>query len=444
MVKKTRKKRRKIIIISIIVIIIVIGIGVKMMWSGEKPIEVQTEKVRLQKIIHKVTASGKLLPEIEVNISANISAIIMEITVKEGDSVRMGQHLISLDRTRYEAALEQTYSQLKSAKASLVEATARKVRAEELYSEQLISSQDLESVIANFELAESQVELAGAALKTTMDDLSKTMLLAPRTGIVTQIHKEAGEQALGSIFQADVLMTIADLSKIEVVVEVNENDVVDVSVGDTTEIEIDAIQDSIFYGVVKEISQVATTTALGTQEQVTNFDVKIRMLEVPESIRQGMSATASIITDIRENVPAIPIQALTVRSPKPEWNEGEELSGDPQAQSNNQSRSRRNGDGSWKKQKLVEVVFVLSDTIDTKGSIPDKWKKVKGDFFTLQRKVKVGLSSETHYEVLSGLREGDEIIIGSYKAISRELENNTPVIKKQNGNGENRNKWRQN
>jgi len=428
--RKKKKKRRNILIISGVVVIIVVIVMVKVLKSGVQPIEVQTEKVQRQKIVHKVTASGTIQPERQIDISANLSALIMEMMVEEGDSVRMGQHLISLDRTRYEAAVEQAHSRLKSGRANLVKATALKDRAEKLYAEQLISSQEHESAIAQFQLAESEVELAKASLKSAMDDLSKTSLLSPRSGIVTQRKKEEGEMALGSVFQADVLMSIADLSKMEVVVEVNENDVVDVMEGDTTEIEIDAFQDTVFYGIVKEIAHVAQATAVGTQEQVTNFDVKVSMLEVPEGIRQGMSATVNIITDVKTEVLAIPIQSLTVRSEKPVGipGEGKQPGRDHGAEA---MQTLRPG-GERKKQKMVEVVFVVSDTSVGEENNP-RGRKQKETQFSEQREVKVGLSSETHYEVVSGLQEGDEIITGSYQAISRELQHNSAILKKGEG-----------
>ncbi|HIO55941.1 MAG TPA: efflux RND transporter periplasmic adaptor subunit, partial [Candidatus Marinimicrobia bacterium] len=311
--KNKKNKKRNIIIISVLVLIVA-GISLKFVFSsGVKPVEVTVETVAKREIVHKVTASGKILPEKQVEISANISALIMEISVEEGDSVMMGQHLISLDRMRYEAASEQAHSRLKSAEANLVKNTAMRDRAEKLFSEQLISSQEIESSTASFQLAESEVEMTRASLKSAMDDLSKTSLLAPSNGIVTEVRKEEGEMALGSMFQADVIMSIADLSKMEVHVDVNENDVVSVEIGDISEIEIDAFQDTLFYGVVKEIAHIAQTAGLGTQEQVTNFKVKVRMIDVPEGIRPGMSATANIVTDKRVNVLAIPIQSLTVR-----------------------------------------------------------------------------------------------------------------------------------
>ncbi|MBC8175477.1 MAG: efflux RND transporter periplasmic adaptor subunit [Candidatus Marinimicrobia bacterium] len=432
MAKKKRKKIRKRIIIStIVLVIIVVVVVIVVKKSRVQPIEVQTEKVQHREIIHKVAASGTIQSEKEVEISAYNSALIMEITLEEGDDVVVGQHLISLDRTRYEASVEEVQSRLKSAEAALVEAKAQKERAEKLYTDKHISSENLESVIARFQQAESSVEMSKANLKTAMDNLSKTTLLAPQSGTVTQILKEEGDMALGSGFQADVLMTIADLTKMEVVVEVNENDVVDVSIEDTTEIEIDAFQDTVFYGIVKEISQVAVVTGMGTQEQVTNYKVKIRMLEVPVGIRQGMSAIANIITDVKDDVLSIPIQSLTVRSSKPvkmTARGSKPPGGGPPREREIGSYSSKD---EWEKPQMVEVVFVVSDTMVEGSEYSSKKHRVKGSKYAEQREVKVGLSSETHYEVISGLEEGEKIVTGSYKAISRELQNNSPIVKKE-------------
>jgi len=225
-------------------------------------------------VIHKVNASGVLQPEKEVKISATISAWITDITVEEGDYVTQGQHLISLDEKQYKASLEQARSSVKSSQSSLKKVAAEKVRMESLFEKGLASQQELESITAEYELAESRLEQAQAALESREDELAKTKILAPQSGVVTKINKEVGEMALGSVFQADVLMIIADLSRMEVVVDVNENDVVSVAEGDTAEVEIDAFQDTIFYGVVSDIAHVAETTNFGTQEQVTNFKVK--------------------------------------------------------------------------------------------------------------------------------------------------------------------------
>ena len=204
MAKKKNKKRRNIIIAVVVAVVILAVVGFKIARSGVEPIEVQTESVKRQKIVHKVTASGTIQPERQVDISANISALIMEIMVEEGDSVLIGQHLISLDRTRYEAAAEQTQSRLKSAQATLVKATATKERDEKLFSQQLISNQQLEASTAQFQLAESDVELSRAALKSSLDDLSKTSLLAPSTGIVTEVREGSGRDGARFHVQADV------------------------------------------------------------------------------------------------------------------------------------------------------------------------------------------------------------------------------------------------
>ena len=259
-----------------------------------------------------------------------------------------------------------------------------------------------------------------------MDDLSKTSLLAPITGIVTEIRKEEGEMALGSVFQADVIMSIADLSRMEVNVDVNENDVISVSSGDTSEIQIDAFQDTLFYGIVTQIAHVATTTGLSTQDQVTNYKVKVKMLEVPELIRPGMSATANIITDKREDALAIPIQSLTVRPVNSEKIPSK--NGESRKQDEDQERSQ-------KVQELEELVFVLAEApgnVIREGvlSEADGVKEIKvkeGTQFVHLRPVKVGISSETHYEVLNGLEEGEEIVVGSYRAISKDLSHNRSV-----------------
>ena len=311
MAKKKNKKKLWIIIgVAVVLVVLVAG---NLLKSDSEAITVETEKVKKQTVVHKVNGTGIIQPEVEVKISATISAWITEITVKEGDYVKKGQHLISLDEKQYRAAYNQARSSVKSAQANLTQVRAQRDRTESLYANNLISAQELEAITAQYQLAESQLEQAQAGLASQEDQLSKTRIVAPQSGTVAKIYKEVGEMALGSMFQADVLMIVADLSKMEVQIDVNENDVVSVSVGDTTEIEIDAFQDTTFVGIVSEIAHIADTQSLGTQEQVTNFEVKISMVEVPDNIRPGMSATADIITDVKENVIAIPIQSLTVR-----------------------------------------------------------------------------------------------------------------------------------
>jgi len=242
------------------------------------------------------------------------------------------------------------------------------------------------------------------------------------------------------MFQADVLMTVADLSKMEVIVDVNENDVISVALGDTTEIEIDAFQDTVFYGIVTEIAHKAQSTAMGSQEQVTNFEVKITMINVPAGIRPGMSATANIITDKKENVLAIPIQSLTVRpegSEKMSFGKGGSPGGDQE------------GEAKSKAKKMEELVFVLADQPGgvlrngIMSEIDDKFQKKKkakkGSKYVHIRPIEVGISSETHYEVLSGLEKGEKIITGSYRAISKDLAHNKEVTTRDDKSGSGKN-----
>lgn len=428
---KKKKNKKKIWIIIAGVVVLVALIAGNLLKSDTETISVDTEKVKRQTVVHKVNGSGVIQPEVEVKISATLSAWITDITVEEGDYVTKGQHLISLDEKKNRSSYNQTRSSVKSARASLKEVKAIKERTESLFANDLVSKQELESAEARFELAESQLEQTLAILSSVSDDLSKTRIMAPQSGTVVKIAKEVGEMALGSIFQADVLMIVADLSRMEVVVDVNENDVVSVAVGDTAEIEIDAFQDTVFYGVVSEIAHMAETQSLGTQEQVTNFEVKVQMLNIPKNIRPGMSATADIITDVKEDVLAIPIQCLTVRQ------EGWEEEAEKKHNRGRKSKAKKSDDSEEstddkKKKEMIEVVFVISDNAENSNEKDEKSKRrerhlKKGQKYAIVRPVKVGISSEDHYEILNGLEEGDEIITGSYKAISRDLKHLTVV-----------------
>ena len=417
--RKISKKKRWIIAIIVVVVLAVIVV-VNLKRSNSTATKVETEKVTHKTVIHKVNASGQIDPEREVKISATTSGWITEITVEEGDTVKTGEHLISLDQTQHKALVAQAMSSVKSNEANVKKVKAEKERIEALFAQQLVSKQEMEGIEASYELAKGQLEQAQASLDSRQDELNKTRIMAPQDGIVTAINKEVGEMALGSTFQADVLMIVADLSKMDVLVDVNENDVVSVSVGDTAEIEIDAFQDTTYKGIVYEIAHVATTTGSGTQEQVTNFQVKIRMLDVPDRIRPGMSATANIITDVRKNVLAIPIQSLTVRS--------EDYA--KQAEMRKESKKKKDdmammsGPNDRKKKKMLEVVFKVVPDPDheySKRPLKDNQR------IALVVPVKVGISSDTHYEVLGGLSEGDDIVVGSYKAISRELKHEQVV-----------------
>lgn len=428
MIKELYKKNKKLFIsgfIGLLIILIIVG---NIFRDDSEVINVETEKISRQKIIQKVNASGKIQPESEVKISATSSAIIDSITVVEGEYVKKNQHLISLDRKQLQANVDQVTSAVRSASARVKQDKANRERVERIYEQGLASDQELEGAQAAYEISKSQLDQSRASLLVSQDALNKARLVSPQNGIVTKINKEAGEMAMGGMFSLDVLMIIADLSRMEVIVDVNENDVVSISIGDTSEIEIDAYIDTVFYGVVSEIALMAETSNFGSQEQVTNFKVKVRMLDVPPNIRPGMSATANIITEIRKNSLAIPIQSLTVR----EYGSENKLFGEENSQ---KWEKTDEPDNNSKKKELEELVFIIADKqggVQRDGEVSEvknlKEKKFKrGSQFAHIRPVKVGISSDTHYELLNGLEENDLIVIGNYKAVSKELKHNMQV-----------------
>ena len=410
-----KKNKKKLLLIGGVVKLLVIIILANVFKADDSAVKVEVEEVQKGTVIRKVNASGKIQPIKEIKISATTSAWVTDITVKEGDRVQAGQLLITLDAKQHLATVEQATSSVNSAKASLKQVSAQKKRMESLYAQKLISEQELESITAQYELNVNQLKQAKAALSSREDELSKLKMTAPSDGIVTRINIEIGEMAVGSMFQAATLMTIADLTKLEVEIDVNENDVVHIAIGDTTEIEVDAFQDTMLYGVVSEIAHVAETSNFGTQEQVTNFKVKIRMLHSHPQIRSGMSANTNIITDIRNDVLTIPIQSLTVRP------EGYDKEIDEKEENVEEDEDKKYRSGNNKKE-MIELVFVVQNE-------PADGKEIKGKNgpFAIAKPVKVGISSETHYEIVSGLDAGEKVVSGSYKAISRDLKHNKEV-----------------
>ena len=429
--KELYKKNKKLFISGLIGLLIILIIVGNIFRDDSEVINVETEKIGRQTIIQKVNASGKIQPESEVKISATSSAIIDSITVVEGEYVKKNQHLISLDRKQLQANVDQVTSAVRSASARVKQDKANRKRVERIYEQGLASDQELEGAQAAYEISKSQLDQSRASLMVSQDALDKARLVSPQNGIVTKINKEVGEMAMGGMFSLDVLMIIADLSRMEVIVDVNENDVVSISIGDTSEIEIDAYIDTVFYGVVSEIAHMAETSNFGSQEQVTNFKVKVRMLDVPPNIRPGMSATANIITEVRENALAIPIQSLTVR----EYGSENILFGEDNSKKWDEDEERGEPDNNSKKKELEELVFIVADKqggVQRDGEVSEiknlKEKKFKrGSQFAHIRPVKVGISSETHYELLNGLEENDLIVIGNYKAVSKELKHNMQV-----------------
>ena len=399
-------KKKKVWIPLFTLFIIIMGYFISGS-SDEKELRVEAELVQSREIVQKVNASGKIQPEEAVQITSTITGWITQITVMEGDTVEPGQHLISIDEKQIRPRYNNALSQVKSSEANLRKVQSQMDRTKSLFSQNLISKQELEQVDASYQIALSQSEQANANLLSAEDELSKTRLTAPKYGIVTSITKEEGEMAVGGMFNPGVLMTVADLSRMEVEVNVNENDVVMIEIGDTSEIEIDAYPDTVFFGVVSEIAHTAQSANMGVQNQVTNFKVKVRMISVPDKIRPGMSSTVNIITETLVDVTSIPIQSLTSR---PE-NYAEGIKNE---KSENKWKDDSDEEWSFSKVKPIDVVFILENEFGDEKAPNDKK-------FAIVRPVDVGVSSENYYSVNSGLNLGEMIVIGGYRVLSKEL-----------------------
>lgn len=393
-------KKKKIIIGAILIIVLAVMVVVNIKKSRGDSVDVTITKVKQGDITETVSGSGYVQPEVDVEISARISSEIIEIHVLEGNKVSKGQLLVELDRQRYEALVQRAESGVKSAQAALKKSQADYQRIKGLYDQNLKSQAELDAAEADRLLAESQLEQAQATLREANDNLAKTRLVSPINGVVTRLNKETGEIAVGSEFQADPIMTVSDLSRMEVLAEIDENEVVLVDIGQHTDIEVDAIPDTIFKGTVSEIAHTATTRGRGTQEQVTNFEVKIAIDSPTAKLRPGMSSTVDIRTNTQKDVLYVPIQCVTMREVKND--------------SSNTDNTEQNPDDS----SMQKVVFVVQD-----GSA----KMVP---------VETGISDDTNIEIKSGLEKDQQVVSGSYKAISRELEDgkNVNIKKEENSN----------
>lgn len=385
--------KKKIFIIAGIVIVVA-AIVIANFLKQEKGTEVEVAKVERGKVIQKVTGSGQIRPEVQVKISANVPGKIINLYAEEGDQVKKGQLLVELDQEQYLASLAKAKSSLLSMRANEKKLKSDMIRAKELREKGLMSNADYEAAEAAYEAAMSNTQQAEAAVNEARDMLAKTKLHSDMDGIVTQLNKEKGEIALGAQFQEDVIMIVADLSKMEAAIEIDENDVVEVAHGDTSEIEIDAFPDTTFKGIVTQIANSATVKALGTQEQVTNFEVTVALIDANDKFRPGMSTTVDIITEIHDDVLKVPIQSVTAR-------EKEELEKKPDVEEHPENEA---SDSSTKEKKeMVEVVFVVEDN------------------HAIAKPVKLGISDDTHYEIVIGVDEGDMVVTAPFRVLSRTL-----------------------
>lgn len=424
-----------IIVISAVVLLVVLAIGKKQGWFGDEGyLKVAVETGIERDIVEVITANGKIQPETEVAISPDVSGEIVDLVIKEGDVVRKGQYLLKIKpeayqmaRNRAEASLNNARARLKQSEAQLELANLDYERNKQLYEEEAISTAEYEqsqtsysTALAEKEAAEFSVQSAQATLDEADESLIKTSIYAPMTGTVSSLSVELGERVVGtSMMSGTEMLRIADLSRMEVEVEVNENDIVRVALNDTAVIEVDAYPDTDFQGVVSEIPVSANTTGV-TTDQVTNFMVKILLLaesyedKISESnpypLRPGMSATADIQTDRRTGVFSIPIQAVTTRM---------DTTGRA-AVSEDQQIGQVSSDGT------VSSISVPSEELQTGGE-PMVVVFVVSEGKAWMKPVETGIQDNNYIEVHEGLDPDAQIIVAPYSAISRQLKDDLPV-----------------
>ena len=412
----TLSKRKLFIGLAIIAVIIIIVV-IMVNKNGGQRMVVNTETAGRQHIIETVTATGRIEPRTQVKISADVAAKITYLGVKEGDWVEQGDLLVRLDQEMYIAALEQTEANWRSAKANSDLAKESLLKAEKdferiqtlieqghetqaLY-DQVYTNVQIEK--ARYQSALEMVDQARASVKQTKDNLSKTTIYAPMAGTISALNKEVGEIALGSQFQEDVIMIVSDLSQMEALVRVDENDIVNVSMSDSATIEIDALPDEIFHGVVREIASSARISGTGTTEQKTEFEVKLAILDAAEALRPGMTASSDIVIETRDSTLCVSIQCVTVRTVDQLKRSASPPEDGAEADSTSQQEYTADKDG------FVSIVWVVEEGVA---------KAVQ---------VETGIQSETHIEIIQGISEGDEIVAGSYRAISQTLRNHMHV-----------------
>lgn len=384
------KRRRKALIIFAVILIIGIIIISNLRSQREKAIKVTVEKVEKQDLESIISASGEIKPKKNVNISAQIPGRIIKIGVDEGQNVKAGDFLLKLDSTQYEANANRDRALIHSHKASLIKAEARLKKDEsyyerqkKLWEEMLISREQLETAKAQYEISEAdkesihyQIKQAEASLQSTLDHLSKTVYNSPIDGIITSLRIEEGEIALVGTMNnpGTVLMSIADLSVMEVEVEVDETDVIGVKIGQSSEVKVDAFPDRTINGKVTEIGSSALQKVTASEES-KDFKVIITLENPPEDLKPGLSASADIITADKKDVLAIPISALVLRE-KEDVDKNKKENVEPE-----------------------EGVYIVENS--------------RAKFYPVNK----GIMGEMMIEIVSGLEEGQEVVVGPYSAL---------------------------
>jgi HlyD family secretion protein len=417
-------KKIKIIIGVVLGIIVLLFALSKAGVFGDRDnsIEVETAKADEITIVETVSATGKIQPEIEVKISSEVSGEIIALPVKEGQVVKKGDLLVRINPDLYTSGLDRSVSNysgtkagLSQADASFKEAQSNYNRNKTLYEKGIISKSDWDKAIASFEVAKASkqsayynVQSASATVKEAKDNLGRTTIYSPSNGTISMLNVELGERVLGTQQMTGTeILRVANLNNMEVEVDVNENDIVKISIGDSTNIQVDAYLKKVFKGIVTSISNSASTTT--TADQVTNFKVKVRILKdsyqdllegKPETyspFRPGMTATVDIMTKRKEKVIGIPISSVVVKSDTTATKKV------VVSDEKDENKVKQKSD------KKLECVFV---------KVGDKAKI---------RIVKTGIQDDTNIEILSGLQKGDEVIVGPYITVSKDLNSGDKV-----------------
>jgi HlyD family secretion protein len=423
----SRKLLIYLAILAIVIVIIAI-VGKKAGWFGKSvTYEVTTEKVTRRQITEIITANGKIQPETEVKITPDVSGEIVELDVKDGDIVKKGQFLLKIKPDIYISARDRTQATLNAARANLANAKAILAQVEskheqlrlsynrnkKLWEERTISESEWEEAKSAFDIATSEVTAAKqnvaaaefsvhsaeATLKEASENLIKTSIYAPMDGTITLLNVEKGERVVGTeLMSGTEMLRVANLDRMEVLTEVNENDIVRVKLNDSAFIEVDAFPDRRFKGIVTEIANSATTTGL-TTDQVTNFEVKILIVKEsysdliakdrPQPFRPGMSASVDILTESKTNVLSVPLQSVTLMA---------DSLLNPDSIMNKTSETKAN-----------EIVFVNNDG------------KVKTTV------VKTGIQDNNYIEVISGLTEEQEVVTAPYNVITKKLKDGSQI-----------------
>ncbi len=428
MSKSKNKSRGKFIVFTVCAVVVAAVAVVVVLKRRETPVTIQQEKVERRNLTELVVANGKVQPVVMVKISPEVSGEIIELPVKEGQRVAKGDLLVKIKPDNYQAArnsaqanYQASLANQNTAEANLEQGRLENVRNEELLKHKLISDSAFLVVKTTYDVdraslaaAIQQVEVAKAALQTAEADLKKTTIYSPLTGTITKLNSELGERVVGTAMMAGTeIMTVSDLAVMETRVDIGENDVVLIAIGQTARLEVDAFKDRKFKGLVTEIANSSNnsdtsvaSSSSSTSQEATKFQVKIRFSE-KEQFRPGMSVTAEIETRYRTNVLTVPIQCVTTRLPKDSAGSARTNAAPADGQGGEtKSAAKKTAEPA----KPVEVVFLVNG---------DRAKMVL---------VRHGISDEHYYEIVEGLREGEEVVSGGYKAINRELEDGKKVL----------------